>query len=502
MKLSRRMAVVLAIAALVATAPAALAGNPFAKATSTAGGYSTWDSDLINVDQVSQTGAGVYVAVLDTGLAPNWTDYFPKARVRADLGIGFEQQVNFKAAADGKDPCGVEVEKGQLRKTTYIGSRGSTHGTHVASTIIGYSYRSNSDLYSGFPLPAIQVRGIAPNATIIPVKVLADYQVPAMPQCPVEELQKQGLVVFGTSEMVAAGIDYVTSLKTGVLKGKPVVINMSLGGAPNEEISAVEKAAIDRAIAAGVIVVAAASNDGELGMSAPGSYPPVISAGSVGWTGEWLDDGASGNPPANGARYRMWWLQNVRGNGTGEAGALTALYPGSGDTVEGAGVLDDVYVSDFSSRERQDVHPQDLDVLAPGSWVRGPYPGDGNYAHLPWWSRGIGDILGLNPGNFYYVGGTSMATPHVASVAALVLQKNPGLVQTDVEAILESSALPLAPTGSQQVWDPFHVDADGNSAPGFYPVPWDTDCDGVACDAVGAGLLQADAAVAATPAVP
>ena len=299
--------------------------------------------------------------------------------------------------------------------------------------------------------------------------------------------------MFGTNEMVAAGIDYVTSLKNGVLGHSPVVINMSLGGLERGD-QAVEKAAIDRAIAAGVIVVAAASNDGEAGMSAPGSYPPVISAGSVGWAGEWLDDGASSNAPANGSRYRMWWLKNVRGNGAGTAGDLDALYSGSGDTVEGAGVVDDTYVSDFSSRERQDVHVQDLDVLAPGSWVRGPYPGLPGYSHLPWWSGGIGDVMGNNPGNFYYVGGTSMASPHVASVAALILQKNPALNQAQVETILESSALPIGAVGSVPVWDPFST-----SGPGFYPVPWDTDCDGVPCDAVGAGLLQADGAVAATP---
>src|SRR5450759_263150 len=121
LRIPRRLAVGLAVVALVASTPAALAGNPFAKSTTTAGGYQTWDSDLINVEQVSQTGAGVYVAVLDTGLVPNWTDYFPKERVRTDLGTGFEQQVNFKAATDSKDPCGVEVEKGQLRQSTWVG---------------------------------------------------------------------------------------------------------------------------------------------------------------------------------------------------------------------------------------------------------------------------------------------------------------------------------------------------------------------------------------------
>ncbi len=483
----RKAAAVLAVGALVALAPSALAGNPFARSTTTAGGYHTWDSDMVDVEKVSQTGAGVYVAVLDTGLVPNWKDYFPDARIAQELGTGFYQNVTFKSHSTTK--CEVDTEVGQLKQASYIGSRSSTHGTHVTSTIIGYSYYSNADASQGFPLPAIQVRGIAPDATIIPVRVLADYQVPAFPQC--ANATTSQTVNFGTNEMVAAGIDYVTKLKTGVLRGHPVVINMSLGGDPGEEISAPEKAAIDRAIAAGVVVVAAGGNDGEAGMDSPGSYPPVISAGAVGWTGEWLDAGL-GNPPTNGVRYRMWWLQNVKGNGAGTAGSIgSVLAPDSGDVSENGSTVGDTYVADFSSRAQDG---QDLDVLAPGSWVRGPFPGTPGFNHLPWWSNGLGDLLGHNSGNFFYVGGTSMATPHVASVAALVLQKNPGLSAAQVEAILTSSASPLAASDSKQVWDPFNT-----AGPGFYPQAWDTDCDGTPCDAVGAGLLQADAAIAATP---
>jgi len=126
---------------------------------------------------------------------------------------------------------------------------------------------------------------------------------------------------------------------------------------------------------------------------------------------------------------------------------------------------------------------------APGSWVRGPFPGDPGYSHLPWHSRGIGDLVGGNPGNFFYVGGTSMATPHVASVAALILQKNPGLSQTQVESIIKSTALAIPKTGSRAIFDFDH----------FATITWDTDCGDDSCNAVGSGLIRADKAVVATP---
>jgi len=437
----------------------ALAGNEFAKSTSTAAGFSTWDSDLINIEKVSQTGRGVYVAVLDTGLVPNWADYFPKARIATHLGTGFDQSVNFKA---GADPCQVEVEVGEVRQNTWVGSTGSTHGTHVASTIIGYNYQSEFDAAAGFALPPIQVRGIAPEATIIPVKVLADYQIPPAPQCG----QPGGKAVFGTSAMVAAGIDYVTNL--AIAGYRPMVINMSLGGSALE---VVEKAAIDRAIANGVIVVAAAGNEGTDGMGYPGAYPPVISAGSAGWTGEWLF-------PGSGPRYRMWWLQYPN----------APLVSGTADVADPT-LISDVYVSDFSSRAIAAAGHQ-LDVLAPGSWVRGPFPGDPGFNHLPWWSNGQGALRGRNSGNFFFAGGTSMATPHVASVAALMLQKNSGLNQAQVEAILKSTALPIPAVGSRLVFDFDH----------FANIVWDINCGALGvCDAVGAGLVRADAAIGATP---
>jgi subtilisin family serine protease len=452
----------LAAAVSVAVCSAAMAGNPFKSLTTTEGGYHTWDSDLINVDAVSQTGHGVYVAVLDTGMVPNWRDYFPEARVATQLGTGFDQPVSFQPSKS--NPCALEAEVGQLQQTTWVGSTGSTHGTHVASTILGYSYYSNSDASQGFPLPPIQVRGIAPDVTVIPVKVLADYQVPATPKC--DDPQPSSKATFGTDGMVAAGIRYATDLKRAGYS--PMVINMSLGGS---ELAQVEKDAIDYAIANGVIVVAAAGNEGETGMHFPGAYAPVISAGAIGWTGEWLK-------PTDGLpRYRMWWLK--------DADHVPPLLPGTGEVADPT-QASDIYVTDFSSRA---LSGQQLDVLAPGSWVRGPFPGTPGFNHLPWWSKGIGDLVGNNAGNFYYVGGTSMATPHTSAVAALLMQKNPNLTQAQVESILKSTALPLAASGSRDIFDFDHAAT----------ITWDTDCDGTACDAVGAGVIQADAALSATP---
>jgi subtilisin family serine protease len=454
-----RLAISLLCVTLPALSAAQSAQQQFAGTTSTKTGYATWDLDAINSEQVTQTGQGVYVAVLDTGLVPNWRDYFPEARIATKLGAGFDQPVTFKAG--NLDPCGYDVEVGQLSRSTWVGSRGSSHGSHVTSTIIGYYYKNPYDTLNGFDLPPLMVRGVAPEVTIIPVKVLADYKIPALPKCG----YPGGSAVFGTSAMIAAGLDYVTDLARAGYR--PMVVNMSLGGSALEPV---EQAALDRAIANGVIVVAAAGNEGTAGMGYPGAYAPVISVGSAGWTGEWS------NPDAPGNYYRMWWLQY---------GQYPVL-PNAGNVADPTSV-NDLYVSDFSSRALQG---QQLDVLAPGSWVRGPFPGDPAYQHLPWWSNGRGVFRSPTPlANFYFVGGTSMATPHVASVAALMLQKKPTLVQAEVESILKANTLPMPDTGSRfvlEVGTPTTVN-------------WDTSCGIATCDPVGAGFLQADKALGGTP---
>ena len=55
------------------------------------------------------------------------------------------------------------------------------------------------------------------------------------------------------------------------------------------------------------------------------------------------------------------------------------------------------------------------------------------------------DILSLSPGNGYrLLSGTSMATPHVSGVAALILAHNPGMTYAEVKATILNSVDPVA----------------------------------------------------------
>ncbi|HEX3157877.1 MAG TPA: S8 family serine peptidase [Gemmatimonadaceae bacterium] len=359
-------------------------------------GMSTWNLDAVNVT-VSPgftgrnpalgglTGDGVYIGVLDTGLLRTWREYFPTDRIATQYARSF--------GGGGGDRGNVSDQPNKWEHDT------DSHGTHVTSTIIGFVH------------PSGIVNGVAPRATIIPVKVL----------------NQNG---SGWNSVVAHGIIYMADLKAGELSGSPVVINMSLGGGP----SVLVERAIDYAIARGVILVAAAGNAGDAGMHYPGAYPQMISVAAYGWIHEWETCG--GSPVST-----IWWRACDVAEPTNPA---------------------DFYITTFSSRE---LPGQELDVAAPGSWVVGPY--QLNSGQLSW----------------FFVGGTSQATPHVTGIAALLAEQNPALNQSQAEQIIKDTAIPLGP-GSRTV---FNINTGQ-----YTTVSW-------GANATGEGLVDAVAAVQETP---
>lgn len=160
----------------------------------------------------SPAGAGVVVAVLDTGVSV--VEDLDAARVLP--GQSFVPGV-----------------------TSWQDDNG--HGTHVAGTIA-----QTTDNGLG-------VAGVAYRAQILPVKVLAGAG-------------------GGTSEQVAAGIDWAVDHGAQI-------INLSLGSGQYSEV--VHLAAV-KARAQGVLIVAAAGNDGRQNVSWPGALEEVIGVAAIG----------------------------------------------------------------------------------------------------------------------------------------------------------------------------------------------------------------------------
>ena len=77
-------------------------------------------------------------------------------------------------------------------------------------------------------------------------------------------------------------------------------------------------------------------------------------------------------------------------------------------------------------------------------------------------------VLSTFPGGYAYAQGTSMASPHVAGVAALILSRFPGLMPGAVTAILESTAESLAcPPNPFNPGPPFDFLAICTGGPGY-----------------------------------
>ncbi len=248
------------------------------------------------------------------------------------------------------------------------------HGTHVAGTIAQSSNNGTG------------VAGVAYGASIMPIKVL----------------DSSG---SGYSSDIMQGITFAVDNGADV-------INMSLGGGGESDAF---QLVIDDAVSAGVVVVAAAGNDGVGTVSYPAAYKGVIAVGATQYESElayYSNYGAEIDVVAPG-------------------GDVTADLNGDG---YGDGILQNTFVMTYNSRNRS-------------------YTFDFGY---------------------YFYQGTSMATPHVAGAAALLLAN--GMAPGDVEAALEDEAVDLGAEGWDSSfghglidvaaaldWTP--VESDGNNAP-------------------------------------
>ena len=259
-------------------------------------------------------GAGVRVAVIDTGIAavPDLEGVAQAAGISVVPGV-----------SDCADDQG--------------------HGTHVAGTIAQATHNE------------VGVAGIAPRAELLAVKALDAYG-------------------RGTSEQVAAAIDAAVDAGADVL-------NLSLGGGH----SGVVDLAVRRAQEAGVLVVAAAGNEGTEGVSCPAHAEGALAVSATG-----PDDAL--------APYSSW-------------GAEIDLAAPGGDRTEGGGVVQDMPSSDAPE----------------GHAFRG-------------------------------LQGTSMASPHVAGAAAVLL--GAGLSPEGAEDLLRRSALDLGAPGVDPHFGAGRIDLD------------------------------------------
>ena len=404
--------------------------------------------DLIDAEKnTTYTGDGVWVAVLDEGMYPNWHDYFDDGQVLASMGRAF---------------------KGSSEVGTKNWDSGGPHGMAVAATIVGYKLHDETD-EGGWPQEPQYatgaagdyfVPGVAPDAQIIPVNVCGPTG------------------CFGSA--INAGVDYVTSLKRAH-PDQPIVINESLGGAG---LDPVEKAAVDAAIEAGVVMVASAGNTGNAGMGYPAAYEPVISAGAGGWIDQWND-----------YPDKTWWLDDVPENGADEA-----------------------FVVDFSARVVGNA--QYLDVLAPGRTMLLPYPCVNLYKDGEVVQRTNVKSCQSKPGEvnpnsakfqYLFISGTSFSSPATAGIVALMLEKDPSLTNADanttvaidnptawdegaVEDILEGAATQIDPA---EVLTTFRTGADDWECWELGPTTNSPAC--TTQEATGSGWLLVDDVLAATP---
>ena len=186
------------------------------------------------------TGANAIVAVIDTGVVLSHAD------LQGQLVDGYDFIKDAALAGDGDGIDPNPDDPGDH----YDNGSSSFHGTHISGTVAAATNNS------------VGVAGVAFGAKVMPLRVL-------------------GIGGGGYDYDIEQAVRFAAGLANDsgtVPLRRADVINLSVGG---PGFSPGSQAVYDQAHAAGVVIVAAAGNDGVDQMNYPAAFPGVIAVGAV-----------------------------------------------------------------------------------------------------------------------------------------------------------------------------------------------------------------------------
>lgn len=411
---------------------------PQARRMSDSGQGTPWGIRAVRAPEAwkaSQAGLGARVLVLDTGIDKD----------HPSLAANFE--------------AGQDFVNDQLQRPYPYFDLGG-HGTHVAGTIAATLDNS------GFT-------GVAPQAKVLMGRVCSK----------------------GCSNIaIASGINWGVQQKVDV-------ISMSLGGAFSTPS---ERRAIQTALNTGIVVIAASGNSGESKVSYPAALPGVIAVGATDINNQKASfsqfgpelaivapgvDVVSSVPQGTGldpeVRIAVGGQNFQLVKSTTFQGSFAPVRPMINELVPAAlGRSEDFQRVDVRGRfalvQRGEIKFTDkaINALKAGAaglvvynnapgLIRGALTDDDSVLKIPVFmvEQQVGDALVkmINQGktaraslvvvqtNYSSFDGTSMATPHVAGVVALMKAANRALTPVQVKQIIMGTAMPLQPNGNNEL---------------------------------------------------
>lgn len=319
------------------------------------------------------TGAGVTVAVLDSGIFAGHPDFGD----RVVKGLNFSYSEAAQQAGFSAEQWDAYAEStGTLALQDEIG-----HGTHVASTVGGDGSLSASQ---GGP----DLAGVAPGVSLISMRVAT----PGFGIVDDIDWEEAALAAFDWTirHREEYGID-ITQNSWGLLPTEPNCLGLDCGEPTDfDAMSQMIKSVVDN----GVHVVFSAGNDGP-------------EPGTIG--------------------------------GYHDAGNGAILVGAACKSVDSSRCEDGQQVVDFSSRGAADGTGPQVDVVTPGDTIMA--------ALSPSVLAPLTECAEIQQPGYFCISGTSMASPHVSGVLALMLEANPEATPAQAKECVLSTAVDMMTPG-------------------------------------------------------